>query len=106
MTADEQKNNRRLAELLGWKSVEVEVFGELWLSPSSTTGRADQLPNFHNLDALQKWVWPVIHERGLWNEYIQAAMKRKLQLSASWFFAMLPVDEHVAAAIKVLEEAQ
>ena len=68
------KYDDELAELVGWR-FEERKFGEggkllNWWNPE---GIHQLPPNFKaSMDAMLKWVYPVLRERGLWQKFFES----------------------------------
>ena len=103
------KYDDELAELVGWR-FEERKFGEggkllNWWNPE---GIHQLPPNFKaSMDAMLKWVYPVLKEKGLWDKFLNVACEEFLG-RASWheMFAGLFNDlpGQYKAAVAVLKE--
>lgn len=66
--------NEQIAELVGFKRTEDKTF--TWIDPQRCQIKEFELPDFlHSFDACEKWIVPVLKEKGLKNRLTQYGFK-------------------------------
>ncbi len=103
------KQARELAELMGWTHVEEPGMGGTliyWLSPQD---KSEKFPKYDTDRNAMREVHKVLHERGLWDEFLDCWHGGDLpfgafnEYSAMWVF-LNDLPGQVQAAIQVLKE--